>query len=194
MRCDVCGVSDDDKKIRKIKGMCLCPKHITQYYRYGRFLERTIYDKNDYEIHGNISEIIIRNKSCDEIARVIIDTEDLDKCLKYKWSIKKSRNTNYAMTHIGDSKIFLHRFITEYYGNDDIDHINRDGLDNRKENLRIVSHSDNVRNQSEKRKGIKKVPSGKYQATITMNYKCIYLGTFDTYEDALNARINAENK
>ena len=98
------------------------------------------------------------------------------------------------MSHINGRKIFLHRFILNYCGDKDIDHINRNGLDNRKYNLRIINHSDNIRNQSECRKGIKRVKSGKYQASITKNYKCIYLGTFDTYESALEARIRAENE
>lgn len=194
MNCDICGVSDNIKRIRTIKGMNLCPKHITQLYRHSKFLDKTIYDNNEYIKHDDYFEIIIRDKSCEEVGRAIIDAEDYDICAQHKWHIKKSKNTNYAISHINGKKVFLHRFVLDYYGNKDVDHINRNGMDNRKSNLRITSHSDNIRNQSETRKGIKKVKSGKYQATITKNYKCIYLGTFDTYESALEARIRAENE
>ena len=64
MNCDICGVSDDIKRIRTIKGMNLCPKHITQLYRHGKFLDKTIYDKNEYIKHEDYFEIIIRDKSC----------------------------------------------------------------------------------------------------------------------------------
>ena len=42
--------------------------------------------------------------------------------------------------------------------------------------------------------GITKVPSGNYQASITVNYESIYLGTFNTKDEALFARYNAEIK
>lgn len=35
--CDVCGRTDKECRIRTIKGMKLCPKHVTQYYRHGKF-------------------------------------------------------------------------------------------------------------------------------------------------------------
>lgn len=174
--------------------MNLCPRHVTQLYRHGGFLDKTIYDKNDYIIFDDYSEIIINDKNCKEIGRAIIDTDDLQRCLERKWHIKRSKNTNYVMTNINGKQTFLHRFILNYYGDKDIDHINRNGMDNRKNNLRIIEHSDNIRNQSIDRKGIKRVPSGKYQVTITKNYKTHYLGTFETYELALDARTNAEKE
>ena len=174
--------------------MNLCPKHITQLYRHGRFLDRTIYDKNEFIKHDGFFEIIIRNKNCEKIGSALIDVDDYDKCHQYKWHLKKGQNTTYAMAHIDGRKVFLHRFILDYYGDCDVDHINHNGMDNRRSNLRIVSHSDNIRNQTANRKGIKKVKSGKYQVTITKKYKCYYLGTFDTYEDAFEARTNAEKE
>ena len=192
MNCDICGISDSVKKIKKIKGMSLCPKHITQWYRYHKFSDITIYDKNDFISKGDICEIVIRNKNCEEIGRAIIDKEDYDICSKYKWHIKNGKNTKYAMAHINDKKVFLHRFILGYSGNMDIDHINRNGLDNRKCNLRIVSYSTNLSNQSENRKGIRKTKSGKYQARITINYKTYYIGVYESYNLALESRNEFE--
>lgn len=193
MRCDICGVDQTEKTIKRIKGMCLCPKHITQYYRYGHFIEKTIYDPNDYVLFDDHAEIILRDRFTNEVGRAIIDKEDVSKCKEHKWHLRKGRNTDYAIATIGEKeKIHLHRLILDYDGPDDIDHIDRNGLNNRKENLRILSHADNLRNQSEKRKGIKKVPSGNYQAVITKEGKGIYLGTFPTYYEALEARHTAE--
>lgn len=195
MKCEVCGRTDAECRIKKIKGKELCPKHLTQWYRHGEFLERTIYDRNQYVILEDHAEIILCDKTGKENGRALIDVADVEKCKKYKWHIRKSRKTNYVIASLpGNAKIHLHQYILDYYGALDIDHKNLNGLDNRKSNLRIITHSENLRNQSSDRKGIKKVPSGRYQVVITVNAQGIYLGTFDTYEQALKARLEAEKK
>ena len=195
MKCDICGRTDEECRIRKINGNFMCPKHISQWYRYKKFLKETIYDNNEYIIHEDFAEILLKNKNCEIVGKAIIDLEDVDKCKKYKWHLKTSRNTNYAITTINEKeKIFLHRLILDYKGNDDIDHIDLNGLNNRKSNLRIIKHSDNIRNQSINRKGISKKKNGKYTARITVNYKEIYIGTFDSFEEALEARLKKEKE
>ena len=127
------------------------------------------------------------------MGRAIIDIEDIEKCSQYKWHIRNSGNNQYAISSLpNNKKLHLHRFVLGYEGECDVDHIDHNGLNNKKENLRIVSHADNIRNQKINRKGIKRVSSGRYQVTITQNYITKYLGTYDTYEEALQARINAE--
>lgn len=193
MNCEICGASDHDCKIRKIHGMWLCSKHITQLYRHGDFLKKTIYDPNEYIVYDDYAEIILMDKYQNEVGRALIDIEDIEKCKQYKWHLRKSLNTNYVIATLDKTKkVHLHRLILNYDGRNDVDHINHNGLDNRKQNLRIVSHSDNARNQHGMRKGIKLVGSGRYQALITVGGHGEYLGTFDTYEDALAARTKAE--
>lgn len=86
----------------------------------------------------------------------------------------------------------MHRLICCAEKNEEIDHINRNKLDNRKSNLRIVAHWENSHNRS-KGNGVRK-PKGrnKWCAQIYVNNKRIYLGSFGTKEEAMNARINAE--
>jgi hypothetical protein len=195
MKCSICGREDTECRIKYNNGKYLCPKHLTQWYRNHKFLEHTIYDKNDYIIREDYAEIVLRDKNCDIVAKAVIDLEDVDICKKYKWHLKKSDNNMYAIATINENKkIFLHRLVMDYTGNEDIDHIDRNGLNNRKNNLRICSRSSNIKNQSIKRKGIKKVESGRYQASITHNYKCIYIGTYDTFEEALQARLLKEKE
>ena len=86
----------------------------------------------------------------------------------------------------------MHRVILEYKGDKDVDHIDNNGLNNRKTNLRIITHSLNIINQHRESKGTKKTPSGKYQSYITIDNKTIYLGTFDTYEEAKQKRTYFE--
>ena len=80
-----------------------------------------------------------------------------------------------------------------------IDHINRNGYDNRLENLRAVSQQDNIKNRPlDKRNkcgvpGIYLYPRYKrWKATIGVNGKTIVLGFFDSLDAAIEARRNAE--
>lgn len=168
--------------------MKLCPKHVTQYYRYGSFDDMTIYRPNDIEIKNDHAEIVLRNKDCQEIGRALIDLDDVERCSKYKWHIRKSGGkAQYVITSLPDNKkIHLHRFVIGYDGEDDVDHVNRNGLDNRKSNLRVVVHRVNARNNG--KAGVKRVPSGRYQASCCRNYKTIYIGTYNTYDEAVLAR------
>lgn len=92
----------------------------------------------------------------------------------------------------GGQKIFLHRYIIGYAGSLDVDHINRDPLDNRKANLRIIEHYRNNANNASV--GVKQVPSGRFQAAICYKGKTLYLGTFDTAEEAARIRRNKKNE
>lgn len=72
-----------------------------------------------------------------------------------------------------------------------IDHINRNTLDNKIDNLRECTRSQNQGNMIRKKfkpnnnlpKGVH-LHTGKYVAQITINYKCHYLGRFDTPKEA----------
>lgn len=77
------------------------------------------------------------DKNCNFVNSALIDVEDVEKCRPYKWHIRKSNSTEYAITSLeGNKKIHLHRFVLDYDGELEVDHKNRNGLDNRKENLR----------------------------------------------------------
>ena len=189
MICNICGRTDSECRIRKIKDLYLCPRHITQYYRNGAFNDNTIYQPNEYILYDDHAEIVLKDKNCNVVGYAIIDIEDVEKCKQYKWHLRKSRSISYVIASIKgeiNKKIHLHRFVLNYNGNLDVDHINMNGLDNRKSNLRIVSHAENKANN--RFTGVKLVPSGRWQASVCRNYKTIYIGTFDTEEDAIKAR------
>lgn len=150
---------------------------------------RTRCAPNDYEVSGDVAKIFMYDKYDNRTGTAIVDLEDLDKCLQYKWYVNKKPHTNYAKTKIkGNKSLFLHRLVTGYEGNLDIDHINGNGLDNRKCNLRICSRSRNLINQRKRTVGISKLPSGRYRARLSYNYKRIYIGTYDTEDEAIEAR------
>ena len=79
----------------------------------------------------------------------------------------------------------------------DVDHINRDRLDNRIDNLRCVTRSVNCHNIASRslsgEKGVSLTSKGKsWEARISVNRKHIYLGTYASVEEAAAARKGAE--
>lgn len=191
MNCEYCGIDDATTRIIKSKYGVLCRKHYLQMYKNGE-IKRTIYDRNDIILHEQYANVLLRDKEQNIVGYAQIDLDDVDKVKQYKWHIKKSDNTCYAVYNDKGNTVFMHRIILEYDGDKDVDHIDNNGLNNRKTNLRIITHSLNIINQHKKSKGIKKTSSGKYQAHITIDNKTIYLGTFDTYEEAKQKRADFE--
>lgn len=191
MKCDVCG----RELTHKIKshGYTLCDKHYNQLRKYGKFLDknpRTIFDKNEYHIHGKKTIIDLYDKNCEKIAEAIIDTEDLNKVKYIKWKLSGS---GYAMNtpHKGGNRHMSRVILGDKYKEGFfVDHKNHNTLDNRKKNLRLVTKSQNQMNANYK--GVTKTKNGLFKAHIKINQKSIYLGTYDDELEALFARWYAE--
>lgn len=185
-KCD-CGnecVVQSTKLIKNQTKSCGCYKAINMRNKMKQY--------NEYYIVDDITYIRYRNTDdC-----FIIDTEDLDKIKKYCWY----NDNGYPRTHTNKGKcVRLHSMIMNNRKGLVIDHINGNRWDNRKCNLRICSYQMNAintrrNNTSPYPTGIKLVESGKYVATITYNYKVIYLGSYDKIEDAIKVREQAEIK
>ena len=83
---------------------------------------------------------------------IIIDNEDYELISKHKWHIRPDTNTFYAhgndYTVSPKTTIQMHRLIMNCPKNMIVDHINHNGLDNRKVNLRVCSDSSNSKNRS----------------------------------------------
>ena len=91
----------------------------------------------------------------------------------------------------------LHRFLLEPKQNEQIDHINRDTLDNRKQNLKICNNFINAQNKSNNNQYVGICWSKKYnkwRAYISYKSKQISLGYYKNIEDAKKARKIAEIK
>lgn len=73
----------------------------------------------------------------------------------------------------------------------EIDHVNRDRSDNRIENLRSVTRSENQQNKDSKGYSFNKKEK-KFQASIKINKKAIHLGWFKEEDDAREAYLNAK--
>lgn len=79
----------------------------------------------------------------------IVDDEDFEKVNQYKWHSDGRYAIRYLDARVGSS-IRLHRFIMNARKGQQIDHINRNPLDNRKENLRFCTSSENNFNRTPK--------------------------------------------
>lgn len=103
----------------------------------------------------------------------------------------------YRQVKVGDANILAHRVIWAIvhgeWPDKVIDHINGNKLDNRVENLRLATDSQNSANSRVSRnnllgvKGVYKNPSGKYVAQKGANGRVFYLGCYDTVEEAHEA-------
>jgi len=120
------------------------------------------------------------------------------KCKKYeKWNerINKPNNHGYIQVKIGGKLYQAHRLIIQAFlgeSDQDVDHINRIKTDNRFENLRYCSRSENNLNRDyvDNAKGYY-WNQNKWKAVIRINHKYKYLGYFEKEEDARQAYLDA---
>ena len=127
----------------------------------------------------------------------LIDAEDLDRVSKYYWHV--NRQGYIVSSSMNKTYVRLHRFILNINDERIIDHKNRDKTDNRKTNLRIATNQQNNINRGTPRnsttgvKGVSKSKNGeKYVAQIGKDGRVIYIGTYDTIEEARQARNKKE--
>ena len=171
-----------------------CDKHYRQYKRHGEISERTRFDPNKIIEYDDYAEVVLYDKSCKEVARALIDLEDIDNVKKYKWSLRKD---GYITAYTGKTSL-LHRFIMDCPDDKVVDHINHNRLDNRKSNLRICTHQQNMMNSGKRQSNTGYTGvywfdvTGKYVVKIGLNKKSIHIGYFDTLEQAIEARKQAE--
>jgi len=88
----------------------------------------------------------------------LVDDEDYDSLMKYKWVAHKHRNTWYAYSSIYENAkrigIKMHRIVMgATKGMPDVDHENGNGLDNQKSNLRFCTNSQNAQNRQRQKNG-----------------------------------------
>ncbi len=140
----------------------------------------------------------------------IVDDADYDELIKHKWwfrDVKSEKRVGYAARSVrvnGKKKaIHMHRQVMglSWDTSIQVDHIDGNGLNNQRHNLRICNNSQNHMNQ----KILKNNTTGymgvyyekrhnSYVSYINVNKKRYHVGAFKTFEEAKTARINAEIK
>jgi hypothetical protein len=76
----------------------------------------------------------------------LVDDEDFEELNKHSWYIKRSANIVYAMSKINKKPTLMHRLLMKFPEGMCVDHINHNGIDNRKCNLRICTVAQNAMN------------------------------------------------
>lgn len=121
----------------------------------------------------------------------LIDDGDFDMVIKFKWMAAECTSTHvYAIRHIKkkgiQTRVYLHRWLLDAKKGELVDHKNRNTLDCRRDNLRLVTPSQNTRNRSpfgkSKFMGVCLHPKGRkrWLARIVIEGQIIRLGGFLT--------------
>jgi len=144
--------------------------------------------------------------------RAIVDDSDFEFLNQWKWfcdkngyvardsfSKEKYKLLTYKKRSSANERVYMHRLVNKTPNRLETDHINRNKLDNRKNNLRAVTRSQNEINKglsSNNTSGYRGVTWNKnikkWMAQIKLNSKNIYLGCFEDIQCAVSARKQGE--
>jgi hypothetical protein len=122
----------------------------------------------------------------------LVTASDYELLSTFRWRALRVRHTWYAVTVTdGKREMYMHDFILQADSGQQVDHINGDGLDNRRCNLRPTTHALNQANKRQvwsasKYKGVTR-RGNRWRAYITVAGRFLSLGTFATPEDAARA-------
>lgn len=198
--CDVCGASGIDGDVFLKNGEYLCRKHYNHVYLYGEVLERTVFDKNEIVVKEDYTEVVLYNSKHEEVGRAVIDIDDIEIASDYKWRFDTAHG--YAATSIKGTYLAMHQLImnTKKLGiSVVVDHIDRDKLNNRKDNLRVTNKSTNAINvdlRVNNKSGVTGVSFSRrhnlWRSYISYDGKRMDLGWHKDKEDAIRSRLNAE--
>jgi len=132
----------------------------------------------------------------------IVDVEDFEWLSRFRWCVLCSRegNPRYAARRENNRFVLMHRMIADVPRGMDVDHVNGNGLDNRRHNLRVCTRSENLQNMrprggSSRFKGVYWHKRDKvWRAYINVNKVRLSLGSFHDEIDAARAYDEAARK
>lgn len=139
----------------------------------------------------------------------IVDDDTFDILNGYKWHARRGTSGFYAVRRVLKKKgeksktthVKMHNYILKPFKGFVVDHINHDTLDNRKENLRLSTLSQNMFNKNKyknNKSGYKgvfwNIQTKKWRSVIRANYKRIHLGYFLDKKEAACAYNKAAEK
>jgi hypothetical protein len=123
-----------------------------------------------------------------------VDDADYELLSQWKWQAARRGTTTYAVCDLpGKGKGYMHRIILDAKSGEWIEHRNHNGLDNRRDNLRLCTSSQNHQNQRKTRgtsryKGVSWFKrDSRWRATIKQYGRQRSLGYYDAEEEAARA-------
>lgn len=152
---------------------------------------------NRYEFHANY--VVGFTSSGIEF---YIDPEDYEIVKNHSWvQFRKGAQTYITARQANGKNLFLHRMLTDAKGGEVVDHLNHNGCDNRRCNLRVVTQKKNMRNlqlRVDNKSGVTGVSWDANRKKWAANLSCggvnYRLGRFDSFDEAVAARKAAEEK
>ena len=124
----------------------------------------------------------------------LVDPADIPLVASWVWSARRKTRNIYAVRNDKSGSkartVSLHMHILPPTPGYVVDHVNGNSLDNRRANLRYATNQQNLANAPVRKdnttgfKGVSRLPSGRYRATIRKDKKLHLLGIFDTPEAA----------
>jgi len=129
----------------------------------------------------------------------VVDDDDFPSLCRYKWAFTSN---GYAARGVWKGKtILMHRLLLDAPKGVEVDHKNRDKLDNRRENIRLCSGAQNKQNRGIQKNNISGYRgvhwsslNDKWRATIDVNGKRHHLGLFYEERDAALAYNESAKK
>lgn len=122
-----------------------------------------------------------------------VDDEDYTLVTQHQWR-HLNRGSGYAIAKASGKPIYMHRLVTHAPQGMEVDHINGNGLDNQKSNLRVCAQAENLKHQRRARNntsGYKGVTwdasQGKWFVEIMSDRRRYYIGRFTSVTDAARA-------
>lgn len=112
---------------------------------------------------------------------------------QHRWLLAKGRSTNYAKAWIDGGYVYMHHAVLGGVPRNGfvVDHINGDGLDNRRANLQVITNGDNIAKSDRTGVGIsylKRLKSRPWKVEVKVEGVRHHIGYFATEEEALEAR------
>lgn len=123
----------------------------------------------------------------------LVDDEDYKWLSQYNWQARDNRAEGrlyYAQGRVNKKQTTMHQEIMKSYGTGlEVDHIDGNGLNNQRHNLRLVTRRTNQQNQhtnkSSQYPGVSYLKKRrKWQACYNLNGKTVFIGYFKTEEEA----------
>jgi len=184
-------------------GKGYCQKHYKQMKYHGTSGGRLQNDPNEFIIDGVVCWIVLYNKKCIEVARAKIYTIYYEQIFEFdlKWHLDAGGyvGTNWSDENGKQHRLLLHQLIIQLSNREvppgyEIDHEDGDKLNCLDDNLRICTHIQNGQNRGKQINNVSgylgvswSKAGNKWKAQITVSKKKLYLGLFNTKEDAARA-------
>lgn len=155
--------------------------------------------RNSWDVKDDIAILnVVYRKS---VVSAVIDSHLFDTISSHVWRVCKKKNKMYMITGSGKKQSYMHMMVlsgVEIPSGYEIDHIDGNSLNNRRNNLRVVSRADNIHNtrvRIDNRigiRGVSKCGKSVYCVDFVFNRIRFYFKHFKTVEEAVLCRRTAE--